>query len=53
MQARMDHEDSRLSLDVYPHHQPGMDKEVAAGMERLYRASVAPAGTASGSTGSA
>jgi hypothetical protein len=26
-----------MSLDVYTHHQPGMDKEVAAGMERIYR----------------
>lgn len=52
MQARMGHEDSRMSLDVYTHHQPGMDKEVAAGMERLYRASVAPVGTSEGSAGS-
>ena len=29
----------------------GMDKEIAAGVERLYRASVRPAGTSSGSTG--
>jgi hypothetical protein len=51
MQARMGHEDSRMSLDVYTHHQPGMDKDMAAGMERIYRKSIGSAYSSRDSAG--